>query len=155
MKKVFRIRKKKRIIHISNLFWNSGCYFHISGGWNNSTNLKQTYKVLYKFTLLNFFHFFTRMNKQAKFSPRKRMFVCQHKMTWDHEPVIQFVHHILHGGHGEGKLPNFHYKFASDVLEDVSSHLVLAIRRKFSLLPPSQDKSGTWNDVQFAKNVQS
>ena len=63
---------------------------------------------------------------QAKFSPCERMFVCQHEMARDCEPVIYFVHHIIHGGHEEGKLPKFHYKFASDVLEGASSHLVLA-----------------------------
>ena len=67
-----------------------------------------------------------RMGKQAKFSLCERKFVCQHKMARDCEPVMQLVHHILYGGHGEGKLPKFHYKFASDVLKGVPSHLVLA-----------------------------
>ena len=44
---------------------------------------------------------------------------------------------LLHGGHGEGKLPKFHYEFVFDVSEDVSSHLMLSTRRKFSILPPS------------------
>ena len=58
---------------------------------------------------------------------------------------------LLHGGHGEGKLPKFHYEFVFDVSEDVSSHLMLSTRRKFSILPPSQDESETWNNVEFAR----
>ena len=75
-----------------------------------------------------------RMGKQAKFSLCERKFVCQHKMARDCEPVMQIVHHILYGGHGdgEGKVPKFHY-FVSDVLEGVSSHLVKATGRKYSL----------------------
>ena len=83
------------------------------------------------------------MNKQAKFSPCERMFVCQHEITRDHDPVIQFVDHILHGENGKDKLPKFQYESASDVLEGDSSHLVLATERKFSLLVPSHDESET------------
>ena len=46
-----------------------------------------------------------RIGKKAKFSPHERKFVCQHIMARDCETVIQLVHHKLHEGHGEGKLP--------------------------------------------------
>ena len=75
-----------------------------------------------------------RMGKQAKFFQCEREFVCQHKMATDCEPVIQLVHHILHGGHGEDKLPKFYFQLAFDFLEGVSSHFVQATARKVSLL---------------------
>ena len=53
-----------------------------------------------------------RMGKQAKFSPCERKFVCQHEMARDCEPVMQLVHHILQGGHGEDKLPKLYFKLA-------------------------------------------
>ena len=70
-------------------------------------------------------------------------FVCQHEVARDWKTIIQHVHHILHGGYGEGKLPKFHYKFASDILEGVSSPLVWATGRTIFLLAPSQDESET------------
>ena len=83
-----------------------------------------------------------RMGKQAKFSPCEGKFVCQHKMARDCEPVMQLVHHILHGGHGEDKPPKFYFQLAFDFLEGVSSHFVLATGRKVSLFGPSQDENG-------------
>jgi len=50
------------------------------------------------------------MNKKAKFSPCKRKFVFPHEMSRGCETVLQLVNHILHGGHGEGKLQKFHDK---------------------------------------------
>ena len=61
-----------------------------------------------------------RMSMQAKFSPCERKFVCQHKMARDCEPVMQLVHHILHGGHEEDKLPKFNFQLAFNFLEGVS-----------------------------------
>ena len=52
-----------------------------------------------------------RKGKKAKFSPCEREFVCQHETARDCETVTQLVHHILHGGHGEGKLPKFHHNY--------------------------------------------
>ena len=92
---------------------------------------------LRKIHFISIFSFIMRMSKQAKFSVCERMFVCQHKLAKDWEPVSYFVHPILHGGHGEGKLPKFPYKISSDVLEGVSSHLVLATGRTFPFLAPS------------------
>ena len=59
----------------------------------------------------------------------------------DCEPVFQLIQHISHGGNGEGKLPKFHYKFAFEFFEGVSSHLAPATGRKVALLAPSQDES--------------
>ena len=82
--------------------------------------------------------------KKAKFSPCEKKFVCQHKMARHCKTVIiQLVHHILHGGLGEGKLQasKISSKHASDLLDGVSSHLVLTRERKLSLLVPSHDES--------------
>ena len=81
------------------------------------------------------------MGKQAKFSQCESVFVFQHEMARDCEPVIQLIQHIPHGGNGEGKLPKFHYKLAFEFFEGVSSHLAPATGRKVALLAPSQDES--------------
>ena len=67
-----------------------------------------------------------RMGKKAKFSPCERKFVYQHKMVRNCKPVIQLVHNILPGGHGEENLPKFCHKLAFDFLGGVSSPLALA-----------------------------
>ena len=75
-----------------------------------------------------------RMGKQTKFPLCDRNFVCQNEMARDCEPVMQLVHHILQGGHGEDKLPKLYYKLAFDFLEGRSSHYVPATGRKFPFL---------------------
>ena len=94
---------------MKNLFWNIGCYFLTLGGWNNLTN-SRTYKLsIVQICFISYFTFIMRMEKKAEFSPCKRKFVCPHKMARGYETVLQLVNHILHGGHGEGKLPKFHH----------------------------------------------
>ena len=84
-----------------------------------------------------------RMGRKANFSPCERKFVCQHEMGRYCKTVIQLVHHILHGGLGEGKLQasKILSKLASDISDGVFSHLVLTRGRKFSLPAPSHDES--------------
>ena len=93
-----------------------------------------------------------RMGKQAKFSLCERKFVCQHKMARDCEPVMQLVHHILYGGHGEDKLPKFYFQLAFDFLEGVSSHFVPATGRKVFLLVLLRMK-GRIETMQYLHNI--
>ena len=46
---------------------------------------------LRKIHFISIFSFIMRMSKQAKFSVCERMFVCQHKMARDCEPVSYLV----------------------------------------------------------------
>ena len=99
--------------------------------------------------LLHFMYLFHHEDgMQTKFSICGRMFVCQHKMVRDCEPVIQLAHHKLPGGHGEDMLPKSYYKLPCDFLEGTPSHLVLATEKKLRKvsIKPMQNLH---NNVQY------